>query len=98
MGALDMAGTLTQIQNACMNDTPMDEGELLKVFQALDTDNKGHIPAGEFLKSLQIFGGDQAFTQEEISILKQELAMDESDVFNYKEFLQLRKVLLGRKL
>jgi len=93
-----MQGTLTQIQNACMNETPMDADELLKVFKALDPEGHGHIPAQEFLKSLKIFGGDQAFTDDELNILKKELAMDESNVFNYVEFLELRKVLLGRKL
>merc|ERR1712046_304187 len=96
---VDMSGgTLTAIQNACMNETPMEEEELKKVFQALDPESKGHIPADEFIKSLQIFGGDQAFTTEELAILKTEMGRDESGHFNFLEFLDLRKVQLGRKL
>jgi len=37
--------------------------------QALDPDDKGVIPEAEFLKSLTIFGGDNAFTPEEVNPL-----------------------------
>merc|ERR1711907_106684 len=93
-----LMATLSAIQTAAMNDPPMNDGELLNVFKALDPEGKGSIPAAEFLKSLTIFGGDQAFTDEEIKILKAEMNMDESKVFNYIEFMELRQVLLKRKI
>merc|ERR1712086_789233 len=88
--------TLTAIQNASMNDTPMDDEALRAVFKALDPSNNGTIPADTFCKSLKIFGGDNAFTPEEISLLEKEMGMEASGNFNYIEFLELRKVLLGR--
>merc|ERR1711924_227672 len=90
--------SLTAIQNASMNETPMEEEELKKVFQALDPEDKGTIPADQFIKSLKIFGADNAFTNEEVEILKKEMGMDANGSFNYREFLDLRRVLLGRKL
>merc|ERR1711970_841332 len=94
---LEMA-TLSAMQTAAMNDPPMKDDELLNVFKALDPENKGSIPAAEFLKSLTIFGGDQVFNDDEIKILKAEMNMDASEVFNYIEFMELRQVLLNRKL
>jgi len=81
-----------------MNATPMNDDQLLKVFevsgpptgvdarlelpqrrkrtlgdaheallwQALDPQGTGTIPAAEFMKSLAIFGGDNAFTPDEV--------------------------------
>merc|ERR1711871_1770167 len=90
--------TLSAMQTAAMNDAPMDDSELRAIFEALDPEKKGTIPRAEFVKSLKIFGGDQAFQQDEIDVLETEMGMKESQVFNYIEFLELRKVLLGRKM
>merc|ERR1712094_48202 len=92
-----MSQKLSAIQNAAMHETPMAEDELRDIFRALDPDDKGIIQEEEFLKSLKIFGGDNAFTDEEISVLKKEMGMDGSG-FKYNEFLALRQVLLNRKL
>merc|ERR1711981_1223046 len=91
--------TLSDLQAAAMNETPMPTEELKKIFEALDTNPpQGQIPRGEFVKSLKIFGGENAFKDDEIKILETEMGMAESQMFNYLEFLELRKVLLGRKL
>lgn len=66
--------------------------------EALDPEMKGLIPADQFEKSLKIFGGDNAFSEEELSILKKEMGMDTSNNFNYLHFLEYRKVLLGRHI
>merc|ERR1711998_476805 len=75
--------TLSQMQTAAMDKSPMDEDELRAVFQALDSDPPtGTIKADEFKKSLKIFGGDQAFNDEEIRILEAEMGMEKSGVFH----------------
>jgi len=73
---------------------------LLKIFEAIDP--SGQIKRDEFIKALKIFGGENAFKDDEIKILETEMGMGTGDgdskMFNYKEFLELRKVLLGRKI
>merc|ERR1712146_134996 len=65
----------------------MDEEKLKQVFEALDPESKGTIPADQFMKSLKIFGSDNAFQDEELEILKKEMGMEASGQFNYREFL-----------
>merc|ERR1711990_1183672 len=96
MGDTTAMATLSSIQNASMQETPMEEDQLRAIFEALDTNGTGTIPADEFIKSLRIFGGENAFTPDEITVLKKEMGMDNSTGFDYNEFLKLRSVLLAR--
>ena len=53
---------------SCRSDATAlcDAHEVRVLWQALDPQGTGTIPAAEFMKSLAIFGGDNAFTPDEV--------------------------------
>merc|ERR1712167_457307 len=92
-----MAG-LTAQQSQALQATPMDSEELRATFKQLDTQDTGLIGADEFMRGLKIFGGQDAFTDEEDKLLRIEMGLPpKGGEFNYNMFIQLRDCLANRK-
>eukprot|EP00658_Telonema_sp_P-2_P041238 TRINITY_DN2948_c0_g1_i1.p1 TRINITY_DN2948_c0_g1~~TRINITY_DN2948_c0_g1_i1.p1 ORF type:complete len:137 (-),score=68.17 TRINITY_DN2948_c0_g1_i1:273-638(-) len=93
-----MAG-LTPLQSQALNAPVMPSEDLLSTFRALDSKGEGTIDADEFMRALQIFGGNDSFTAEEEKALRTEMGLPaKGGEFDYNMFVQLRDCLANRKL
>eukprot|EP00656_Telonema_subtile_P048675 TRINITY_DN5863_c0_g1_i1.p1 TRINITY_DN5863_c0_g1~~TRINITY_DN5863_c0_g1_i1.p1 ORF type:complete len:113 (+),score=38.00 TRINITY_DN5863_c0_g1_i1:134-472(+) len=93
-----MAG-LTPLQTQALNAPIMPAEDLISTFKALDSDNSGAIDADEFMRALQIFGGNDKFTADEEKALRTEMGLPaKGGQFDYNTFVQLRDCLANRKL
>jgi len=75
-----------------IDETEVDEEEILKAFKTFDTDGDGYLNCAEFSHILKNLGDtDNRFTDEEVNQVFQEADLDMNGKLNYREFIELWK-------